>query len=326
LQLVKEVEVSGEMKDVAKVTGKAKIDGNGGGQGAQLWLLNLIHSVAKKIGEDLSAPYHILIDDLDLHWHDSPVQNAFIAALFSSIRNFNKGGNLKCVVAIRDQIYRRLPLTDRDKYHDWVCHVEWEAPNLQKMIERRLTSKLDVLTKDIWGELLPEGAFTKMYRHSYGRPREAIRLVSLCVNEAQRHGHLRVEPEDLDVAIRKFSDARVTEIASEFGYLYPGLDPVIRKFGGWPKEFPVARLKEITEDIWLETECQEDLAKEYPWAGGYLEDRKGFARILLECGILLYKPNERHEPIVYDLENRPEVTEESWVAIHPVFWPALGIS
>ena len=193
------------------------------------------------------------------------------------------------------------------------------------MVERRITSRIDILTKDIWGGLFPANAFAKMMRHSYGRPQEAIRLVSICITEAQRKGRLRVEQEDLDCGIRKFSDARMSEIASEFSHQFGGLDQVIRKFVGWPKEFPLEKLKEITEDIWLEIGCGEESAKEYPWVGGYSQDIKGFARILLECGILLHKPNRTVEPIRYDLDKRPEITGETWLAIHPVFWPALGI-
>jgi hypothetical protein len=325
LQLVREVELSAEAAETGKLSAKAKIDDTKSASGGQLWLLNLIHSVAKRIGDDLHAPYHILIDDLDLHWQDKPVQNAFIAALFFSLRNFNKGENIKCAVAIRDQIYRRLPLTDRDKYHDWVCHVEWEAPNLQKIIEKRITSKISVQTKEIWGGLLPEDAFSKMYHHSYGRPREAIRIITLCIAEAERHGHKRVTPEDLDVSIRKFSDARIAEIASEFSHLYSGLDPIIRKFAVLPKEFPLERVSEVTGDIGIEIECKDDVSQEYPWAGGYVEDTKGFARILLECGVLLFKVDRTAEPVPYDPEKRPEITAETWLSTHPVFWPALGL-
>jgi hypothetical protein len=325
LQLVNEVELSAELPAVGKVAGKAKLDAAKAGQGSHLWLLSLINSVAKKIADTVSKPYHILIDDLDLHWHDSPIQNAFIAALFFSLRNFSKPPNLKCAVAIRDQIYRGLPLEDRDKYHDWVCYVEWEPPNVRKMVERRITSKINVQTKDIWGGMFPSNAFTRMSRHSYGRPREAIRLVSLCITEAQRRDHLRVEEEDLTNGIMKFSDSRITEIASEFGHQYRGLEHIIRRFLLWPKEFPVEKLKELLEDVWLELECGEEGAKEYLWVGGYAQDVIGFARVMLECGILLYKANRTAEPVVYDLDKRPEIKGDAWVAIHPVFWPALGL-
>jgi hypothetical protein len=135
-----------------------------------------------------------------------------------------------------------------------------------------------------------------------------------------------VEDEDLESGIRKFSDARVAEIASEFSHQYGGLDPLIRKFSRWPKEFLVEKLKETTEDIWLEIECGQDLAREYAWAGGYAHDVEGFARSLLACGILLYKSDRTAEPVIYDLDQRPEVSANSWVALHPAFWPALGIS
>lgn len=325
LQLVNEVELSAEVPQKAKLGGKAKIDATKASPANHLWLLSLINSVAKKIAESVSAPYYILIDDLDLHWHDSPIQNAFIAALFFSLRNFSNKSNLKCVVALRDQIFRRLPLVDRDKYHDWICYVEWQAPNVKKMVERRITSRLQVLTKDIWNGLFPNCAFSKMMGHSYGRPREAIRLVSLCITEAIRKNHLHVEEDDPNAGIKKFSDARITEVASEFTHQYKGLEHIIRKFLEWPKEFTVSRLKELAEDIWLEIECGEEIAKEYSWAGGYTNNLTDLARILLECTILLYKENERATPIPYDIDNPPDIKDRTWVAIHPAFWAGLRI-
>lgn len=184
---------------------------------------------------------------------------------------------------------------------------------------------MGVLTKDIWNGLFPEGAFAKMMRNSYGRPREAIRLVSLCITEAIRQNHLSVESGDLDTGIRKFSDSRITEVASEYSHQYRGLEHVIRKFARWPKEFSVGRLKSLTEDIWLEIECGEEIAKEYAWAGGYNDNPKAFGRILLECTVLLYKDKERSEPVPYDLDKPQQIEDNSWVAIHPAFWPALSI-
>lgn len=84
LQLIEEVELAGEFQG-AKVSGKAKVDANRGKAG-HLHLLNLVNSVATNVGNELSHPYYVLIDDLDLHWTDTPTQNAFIAAMFLSLR------------------------------------------------------------------------------------------------------------------------------------------------------------------------------------------------------------------------------------------------
>ena len=323
LQLINEVELSADVSDVAKVSGKAKIDTSKGTQGSQLWLLSLINTVAKKMGETVNAPYHILIDDLDLHWHDTPIQNAFIAALFFSLRNFNKPPNLKCSVAIRDRIFRRLPLVDRDKYHDWICHVEWQEANVRTMVERRITKSIDIQPKDIWGGLFPHNSFSRMLRHTYGRPREVIRLCSMCVAEAVKKSHLQVKDEDIDSAIQKFSDSRITEVASEFSFQHTGLDHIIRKFKGWQKEFTAAKLTEVAEDVWLEKECGDDMAAEYAWAAEYREDPVGLTRILLECNILLYKPDRSSAPVLYDPDKRPDIQAGTWIAVHPAFFYAL---
>ena len=129
----------------------------------------------------------------------------------------------------------------------------------------------------------------------------------------------------MENGIRKFSDDRISEIASEFGHQYPGLDHIIRKFVGWQKEFPVKDLNEMTGYVQLEVEDGLEVAKEYAWVGKHSEDARGFARALLECGILLYKESKTAKPVKYDLDRRPEVTADKWVAIHPVFWPALGL-
>ena len=56
LQLVNEVELSAEVPEVAKVSGKAKIDASKAGQGGHLWLLSLINNVAKKCRRPSSPP------------------------------------------------------------------------------------------------------------------------------------------------------------------------------------------------------------------------------------------------------------------------------
>jgi hypothetical protein len=51
---------------------------------------------------------------------------------------------------MREQIFRSLPLQDRDKFHDWICHVEWEMLELKKMITTRIQKKLNIERSLIW--------------------------------------------------------------------------------------------------------------------------------------------------------------------------------
>jgi len=324
LQLIKEIEIAGEIHG-AKISGTVTLTTPQQSAGNQLNLLSLVNSVAKHVADNLKHPYYILIDDLDLHWYDSPLQNAFIAALFLSLRHFSKPPNLKCVVAIKDEIYRHLPLADRDKFHDWVCRVTWDGPSVKKMIEQRLVAKLDCTPRDVWGQVFPKNGFDKIWRHTNGKPREAIRLASFCVEEARSRDHLRVSDEDIVSGMREFSDERRTDLAKEYQFQYEGLELVTHKFAGWPKEFPVSKLSEVAEMITIEVGLAERHSARYKWAAGFDNDLKGFARILLECGFFQIKVSRTAAAKPYDLDSPEQLTDETYLAINPMYAPGLGL-
>ena len=325
LMLIHEVELSAEVGE-AKVAGKASIDAKDVVRGGHLNFLGMINSVAKHVHENLKHPYYITIDDLDINWSDTPIQNAFIAALFLSLKNFSKPPNLKCVVSMRDQIYRSLPLQDRDKFHDWVCHVEWDALSVKQMISQRVHVRLNVPVTDVWGSVFPPAAFDRMWRYTYGRPRELIRLSNLSLLEGRRAGHQKVEEEDIARAINQFSDERIGDLASEYSFKFPALEIVLRKFVGWPKEFSYDKfVKDFVEFRALEVDCGDGQATRYTWAGGYAYNPGSLARIFLELGFFLIKANRNSQPRPYDFKNPQEITSDNWFAIHPTYWAGLGL-
>ena len=325
LQLVEEVELSAEADDI-KVSGKAKLGDSGGDRGSQLHLLSLVSSVAKTVSEGLKHPYYILIDDLDTNWTDTPTQNAFIAALFQSLRNFSKPPNLKCVVAMRENIYKRLPLTDRDKIPDWVCQVEWDLPTVKEMIGARIHSKLGCPMKEVWGGMFPENGFEKMWKHTFGRPRELVRLATICLKQGKRNGHLRVEDSDISEGLASFSEDRLDDLTSEHSRHYPGLGLLLRKFHGWPKEFQYRTfVKDFVDLVALEVELREGHSERYQWFGGFREQSLKVVMILMEIGFLMTKSSRGSSPRPYDDRNPPEINNESWLAIHPTYWHVLAL-
>ncbi len=114
LELIREVEMTGSAEGL-NLSAKVILDKTAAGP-QHLTLLSQINQVAKGLSSQIKHDYFILIDDLDLHWNDSDIQNAFIAALFMSLRKLNKPP-LRFLVAIRDDIYysgrERLHLSTR---------------------------------------------------------------------------------------------------------------------------------------------------------------------------------------------------------------------
>jgi hypothetical protein len=322
LQLIREVELKGETQGL-RVSGSVKVE-QPDSREKQLTLLALVHSVSKTLPSLLKHPYHVLVDDLDMHWHDTPVQNAFLSGLFTSLRKLNNSTSLKFVVALRERIFKRLPLEDRDKLSDWVCRVEWDAPTIRTMIERRVGNALDCRADEVWGMVFPSGSFELLWKRTTGRPREMIRLVTQCVNCAQSSGHNRIGMDDVTTAVRLFSVSRLEDLASDLGHRYPGFDLLVRKMVGWPKEFSSTKIADLAVGVWMETEGQVQRPLPYQWAAGYQDRSLDLARILLESGVLMVKQCRKAHPEEFDPEIHTDLRDEMWFSVHPMYAPGLN--
>ena len=319
LQLVREVELSGTSGDTT-LSGKITLGDSSARPGQQLHLLSQVNQVAKSLPTLLKHDYYVLIDDLDLHWTDRPLQNSCIAALFTSLRQLNRPPHLKFVVALRDDIYRRLPITDKDKTRGSICNMEWDESSVKQMLEVRVATVLSCARADVWSRVFPKRAFHSWWSVTNGLPRELIRMMALSIEEAHRRGHTRVDDGDLRAAILKFSEERIQDLASEHRHDYPGLDDLLRKFAGWPKEFNVSKLKDFAAQLWIDVE---DRKARFSWAAGCAEDPRTLAKHLLTSGALLLKASRtararRFNPSL-------DLPDDFWLAIHPMYAPALGL-
>jgi hypothetical protein len=323
LQLVNEIELSIQHQE-SKAAAKAVLQHGVRGADQKLKLLSLVNSVAKQLSTILEHDYYILIDDLDLHWQGTEIQNAFIAALFQTIKKMSRP-NIRFVVAIREQIYRELPLEDRDKFRSAVCEISWDMATVKSMIEQRLTRRLNCRQTEIWGCVFETDVFATLWTHTNGTPRELIRLTELCLDIGLRAKHRSVISSDVDDAIRKFSEQRIDDLESEWAYRYRGLGHLIRRFNGWPKEFPLKTLDDICLGIACDIDKNDANATKYSRARGYLEDRVGLAKILLETGVLRYKLSRTDPPRIYDPRVSTEFHDGNYLAVHPMYAPALGL-
>jgi len=227
IQLIKEVEISAKTESV-EVSGKVKIEHD---VSSQFQLLSEINHAVKTLPVILRNEYYVLIDDLDLYWENEPNQNAFIAALFLSLRRLSRRP-VKFIVSIREDIYRCLPLTDKDKSRDRLQLMEWDLNSVREMLEKRILFALKCKPIDIWGNVFPINSFDMIAKHSTKKPRELIRLVDLCLNRAVMNGHKRVFEDDISEALIEYSIERLGDLVSEYRFIYPNLDVVLQKFYG----------------------------------------------------------------------------------------------
>ena len=285
-------------------------------------MLAEINHAGKTLPSVLKHQYYILIDDLDLHWQNEPSQNAFIAALFLSLRKLARPP-LKFLVSIRDDIYSCLPLADKDKSRDRLCDVEWNMEFIKEMIEKRLIAALKCSQKDVWGNIFPQNGFEILAKYSTKKPREFIRMVSLCLIRASVNGHKRIHEDDISEAIKTYSAERIQDLVSDLRYTYPKIDVVIENFRGKTKEFSFQLIDEITTKLAIEALDRQDAP--WFWAGQFDERSGDFAELLADIGFLRIKENRTAIPKPYDRVKMGRINRDMWLAIHPMYAAGLEL-
>jgi hypothetical protein len=320
LQLMKEVEISAQT-DSLGISGKVKLDYDVTGQ---FQLLSEINHAVKTLPGILRNEYYVLIDDLDLYWDNEPKQNAFIASLFLSLRRLSHRP-VKFIVSIREDIYRCLPLADKDKSRDRLCRMQWDLGYVREMVERRIVTALKCRSTEVWGDLFPKNGFDMLAKHSTRKPRELIRLVALCVSCAVSNGHKRVLEHDILEALRQYSIERLGDLASEYRFVYPNLDVVLQKFYGKQKEFTFKTLDTVATELAIEALEHGNMGMPWQWAGGFDERAEDFASLLLGLGFLQIKANRTAAPESYNPDQMGEISSSMWFAVHPMYSPGLRL-
>ena len=324
LKLIKEIELSGKVgNEIAQVGGKVSMDLEALAKKGQFELLGLVHEVSARLADTVTNNYYILIDDLDVDWHNEPVQNEIIAAMFASLRKVCRPPHLKCVVSIQDRIFRELPIEHKDKFRDSLCTVDWEADIVREMIDKRIKHIVDIPHAKIWDGLFPKSGFPFIWSRIGGRPREAIRLASICLETARKNGHSCVSEEDLRVASKVFSNERIEDIGSELGYIYPGFTTFLKCFSGGHKEFPVVKIKDAVDHCILKS--HDEPSPSYVWIRGYENAFFDIARVMLENQILLFKRTRKDIPAIYDPAEHDMYDNHAFVAFHPMYVSGLGL-
>lgn len=318
LELIKEIELSGQINGVG-VRGSVKI-ADGGSK--QFELLSEINSAVKTLPHMLEHNYYVLIDDLDLYWKNEPNQNAFIAALFLSLRKLSTPP-IKFLVSIRDDIYNCLPLTDKDKSRDRICSMDWDLPSIKKMVEKRVMNATKCKLQDVWNNIFPKNGFEILTKFSTKKPREFIRMGGLCIERAYVNGHKRVLESDISEAIRRYSTERMQDIASELTYTYPGLNIVLERFRGKDKEFNITLLDDIATEFAIEAFERQDAP--WFWAGQFDKRAKDFTELLADIGFLQVKVNRTASPHPYDRAKMGRINTNMWFAVHPMYAPGLEL-
>ncbi len=306
------------------------------------------------VNEILSDPqkkYYIIIDRLDEDWAENKIRYKLIRALFETVRDFRKVKHAKILIAIRsdllDRVFRFTAEAgfQREKYESLFLRLKWDKKCLIDILDERINflvkraytrgevSHKDILPKTINKKLTIDYILARTFM----RPRDIIMFINCCIGNATNRPKMIVQT--VRDGEGEYSETRLKSLEDEWSDDFPYLNYFVNilKYRN-----PNFKIIEINEDA-INTLCLE-FAVRSPVKKGILSSAAlGVVNCTLNAfqfkqllfyyfftfGLVKIKLNP-HEKFVGPFNGSYIITpmnieEKTIIAIHPMFWRALGI-
>lgn len=191
----------------------------------------------------------ILVDNLDKAWSvdgNLAVQQQLIFGLLGFQDTIRRDlslikGDIRLLIFLREDIFSQVMAgaNEPDKVRLGVFRVSWpHRGKLVDILERRFLACSPTLTVEmIWNNLFcreTAGVATKDYLldHIMPRPRDLIHVVHAAIDNCVGKSHLRIEPDDLQDAIKEYCQFLLANMFSEYWLYMPDVRELIRSFTG----------------------------------------------------------------------------------------------
>ena len=206
-----------------------------------------------------SSTYFVLFDELDEDYreitnHDQHQRYTnLLTGLFKAVQDirsvFRSKARLFPVVFLRDDLYALLIDSDKNKWNDFKVELDWSEVELRRLLAFRLTraahpnAARPMPFLDAWhmlfaGETVGVGnrdrrhipIFDYISRCTHLRPRDFVRYLQLCAEEAQSRGESHVSPEVVRYCEKAFSIHLRDELVDEVHGLLPDIGSIFDLF------------------------------------------------------------------------------------------------
>lgn len=241
-------------------------------------------STLSEYTRDRHDKYFILIDKLDENWVEDNIKFQLIAALFESLKGFQKLRNFKVVVALRNDIYERMKGESKpsqrqlEKYEDYIVRIRWRKDQLKEIADRRINLmfrrqyyKSDISFGDIYRERVGGGhsggdPWKYMVERTLYRPRDIINFINLTLQAAE--GKPGVSRNDFKTGEQNYSNLRLKALLDEWAATYPAIPVLLEFLRGRAANFDFKDIAkdDIEELLYLKIGANEDYMADSLWS------------------------------------------------------------
>lgn len=314
-------------------------------------LTEILDFLDEDVFTDEKQNFYVCIDKLDENWVDDRFRFLLIRSLIETVRDFQRVSNVKIVVALRNDLIKRVFRLTRDagfqeeKYTSLYLSVRWTPAQLMELLNRRVNflvrqtyTKKPVGCKDLLPSLIGgKSAISYMLERTLMRPRELIEFFNFCIQKAE--GRPTITKKNLLEAEGIYSESRLRSLQDEWFGDYPTLIDFVLFLRKKPKQFVVRDLNEkAVGDFCLDyaivhytsTDELSMYAKNVAEAKIDTNTFLSFLfHVLYRTGVVGLKTETfqgfQHSANGITSIAAQTIDADSRVAIHPMFWGILGI-
>lgn len=214
----------------------------------------IIDFLASDVFTDQLNRYYIVIDRLDDSWVDDRIRYKLIRALIETIRAFHKIRPTKIIIAIREDLLRRVFDETRDagfqeeKYDSLFLRIRWKKAQLKELLDLRIAhlvreqyTQRPVYFNDVFKTpIRNEPAIDYVVDRSLYRPRDVIAFVNCCIELCE--GKEFVPPSTIQDAEEKYSAGRLRSLGDEWRSELPGLTEYVEILRNRPANFKYSEI------------------------------------------------------------------------------------
>lgn len=202
------------------------------------------------------STYFIVFDELDEDYNrgayteSEPKYAQLLTSLFKavlSVRAVFRDHNLRLqpVVFLRDDIYYALQDADKTKWSDLKLDLEWSDVKIKNLLAFRLSRAFSLHSQaspfsHAWSTAFSNGriqignrnvdAFRYISEQTHMRPRDYVKYLQVCAEEAIHLGRAHITPEIVKRSAKAFSNYLRSELEDEIHAILPDIKLILDVF------------------------------------------------------------------------------------------------
>lgn len=304
----------------------------------KLWLRQLSRS--KELIADInglnngSTPrYLLMIDRLDESWDGSAsAMICLMALMHATVRLTAVTEIIRPYIFIRENIYDRIRSMDNEfaRLETSVVFLDWSAPKLVELVERRLVKPFTTKPKlggDAWNcffedndSLTSQARVMELCQH---RPRDVLMLTSYAIDSAIGNGHQKITEVDLLNASQRYSTSRLKDLGDEFAENFPNISLVLELFYGLGSEYSLVAIEDFIRKLLVNDNIRRYCGE---WFYDHTQPFR-FVELLFSIGFLGLKKRNKiaYKESGKDANAKLAIDSGTQFVIHPTYQPALNL-